>query len=95
VGGLRGPYLRQLPQIERLLVGWTELVEIVGLSSTQPFRMQADFDAPQVSVTVDLLLGSRPRGRFEFDDLGIVPASDVVEGAFLQYMRACRRRTEL
>lgn len=85
-GKLDGPYLQQLPVWTRFLEGWVRLLEMAGVSSSQPFPLEDLWDARSVALAVDLF-GDAPTAWFAFDATDLGDQADEVHAVYINSAR--------
>jgi hypothetical protein len=74
---LDGPYLKQLPEWERILVGWELMLNLAGTRASEPFSLQDLWAARGAGLAVELFRDKQTRASFAFnrDHLGNPDAS--------------------
>lgn len=83
LGSFSGPYLDQMPALERLAAGWGRLLDFAGLSPSSPYSLQDTWDARAASLAVELSSGCTDRVWMAFDREEIDSADDVVEAVYV------------
>ncbi len=84
---LDGPFVDQLPEVNRYVEGWRRLLDLAGLPPRGSFSMKDVWAAADVGLAVDLMFGVPPRAWFAFysQDLG-----DPPEHVEALYINTCR-----
>lgn len=80
---LDGPYLNQLPDWLRFLLGWERLLSLAGMQSGEPFSIQALWDVRDAALAVELFGDHPTRAWFAFDRKDIGQPGGPVDAVYI------------
>jgi hypothetical protein len=80
---LEGPYVEQLPELLRLLVGWERLITMAGTLASEPFSLQDVWAARRAALAVELFGDQPPRASFAFNREDLGDPTDAVRAIYI------------